>query len=251
MEFISSLEISTLQWIWVIAASILVGFGKTGISGFNMLVIPILASVFGGKISTGIMLSMLIVGDFFAVWYYHQHANWNNIKKLLPWSFAGLIMGATIGSFINDAQFKILISISVLVCLAILIYTEKKGGNIEVPDKSWFYILTGIAAGFTSMIGNAAGPIFSIYLLAMGFKKNNFMGTRAWFFLIINLTKMPFQIFLWHNISIKTAILACVMIPAITIGAFFGIMVIKRINEKPFRYIIIAMTAIAAVKLLT
>ena len=41
------------------------------------------------------------------------------------------------------------------------------------------------------MIGNAAGPIFNVYLLAGGFKKNGFIGTALWFFLIINLSKVP------------------------------------------------------------
>lgn len=249
MELIHSFNLTTWQWIWVIAAGFLVGFSKTGINGLMMLVIPILASVFGGKESTGIMLPMLLAGDVFAVIYYNRHAEWSNIKKLLPWSFAGLVLGIIIGSYINDKQFKMLIAISVLVCLGILVYTEKKGDNLKVPEKVWFYALMGIACGFTSMIGNAAGPIFSIYLLAMGFKKNDFMGTFSWFFLIINFTKVPLQVFFWNNITLKTILLTFGMIPAIAIGALLGAVIIKKLNEKLFRYIIIGMTAIASVKL--
>ena len=40
------------------------------------------------------------------------------------------------------------------------------------------------------------------------------------------------------------------MIPSIAIGAVLGMLVIKKINEKHFRYIIIGVTAIAAVRLL-
>lgn len=142
------------------------------------------------------------------------------------------------------------ISISVMLCLFILIYTERKGENFKVPRNKWFYALAGIATGFTSMIGNAAGPIFSIYLLAMNFKKNDFMGTTAWFFFLINLSKVPLQIFFWHNISFKTIFLSIGMLPAIALGAFLGMIMIKKINEKSFRYIIIGMTAIAAIRLL-
>lgn len=250
MELLRSFDLTTWEWTWVIIAAFLVGFSKTGISGIMMLVIPVLASVFGGKESTGILLPMLLVGDVFAVKYYHRHANWGNIKKLLPWALIGLAAGVIIGNYVNDKQFKTLIAISVLVCLAILVYTEKKGDQLKVPEKAWFYALTGVACGFTSMIGNAAGPILSIYLLARGFKKNDFMGTAAWFFLIINLTKVPLQVFFWHNITLKTTVLVIGMIPAITLGAFAGILVIKKINEKMFRYMILAMTAIAAIKLI-
>jgi len=214
-----------------------------------MLVIPILAGVFGGKESTGIILPMLIVGDIFAVWYYNRHTEWNDIKKLLLWTVVGLILGLTVGKFINDSQFKALIAVLVLICLIVLIYTEKKGDSLKVPKKLWFYALTGILVGFASMIGNAAGPIFTIYLLASDFKKNDFMGTTAWFFFIINLTKVPLQIFVWNNISLKSILLACSMIPAITLGALLGVVIIKKLNDKFFRYVVIAVTAIAAIKL--
>lgn len=250
MDIFNLFQISGVQWVFVIIAAFLVGFSKTGISGFTMLVIPILANVFGGKNSTGILLPMLIAGDVFAVWHYNRHAEWNNIKKLVPWAFGGLILGSAIGNCINDRQFKMLIALSVIICLSLLTYMEMKGEYFNVPGKAWFYVLAGIASGFTSMIGNAAGPIMSIYLLAMGFKKNYYMGTFAWFFLIINLMKVPFQIFVWHNITLETVMLTCAMIPAITIGAFLGTVVVRRLNEKPFRYIILAMTGIAAFRLL-
>jgi len=250
MNLTELFSLSMEQWIWVVLAAVLVGFSKTGIGGAMMMVIPIVASVFGGKESTGIILPMLIVGDVFAVKYYNRHADWGNIKKLLPWTLVGLVIGVVVGSYINDQQFKVLIAISVLVCLVILLYSEKKGEELKVPSTVWFYALVGIASGFTSMIGNAAGPIISIYLLARGLKKNSFMGTAAWFFMILNLTKMPFQIFVWHNISFETMSLTLVMIPAILLGAIVGIGVIKKINEKPFRYLIIIMTAIAAFRLL-
>jgi len=250
MGFFNTFDLSTWQWIWIIISAFLVGFSKTGITGFMMPVIPIIASVFGGKESTGVILPLLLIGDIFALYYYNRHTKWSNIRKLLPWTFIGLIFGVIVGNYINDRQFKMIISISVLVCLFTLIYTEKKGESLNVPKSRWFYVLAGIATGFASMIGNAAGPIFSVYLLTMNFKKNDFMGTTAWFFFLINLTKVPLQILFWHNISLKMVILSIGMLPVIAIGALLGMLVIKRINEKYFRYIIIGMTAIAAVRLL-
>ena len=250
MRIINSFDLSMMQWWWVIMAAFLVGFSKTGISAFLMPVIPIIATVFGGKESTGVILPLLLIGDAFALYYYNRHADWKNIRKLLPWTLIGLLLGVVVGNFINDKQFKMVISISVILCLFILVYAEKKGENFKVPKNKWFYALAGIATGFTSMIGNAAGPIFSIYLLAMNFKKNDFMGTTAWFFFLINLSKVPLQIIFWHNISFKTIYLSIGMMPAIAIGALLGMLMIKKINEKNFRYIIIVVTAIAAIRLL-
>lgn len=249
MEFLNGMDLSSLQWVSLIIASALFGFSKTGIGGTSMLAVPILAAVFGGKVSTGLILPLLLVGDVFAISYYRKHAKWSDIRKLMLWNCCGLLLGTLVGNYINDIQFKALIGLSVIVCLAILVYSEMKGDDLKVPEKTWVYVLFGILCGFTSMIGNAAGPIFSIFLLAKGFKKNSFMGTTSWFFFINNLIKVPLQVFVWHNISSQTVMLAGFMIPAIAAGALLGIVVIKRINEKHFRYTILAMTAIAAMKL--
>ena len=247
---IQMIDFNGLQWITIVITALLVGFSKTGIGGSLIIAIPLLATAFGGKDSTGILLPMLLVGDLYAIWYYRRSVQWRNVFTPLPWAVIGLALGVIVGNYISDRTFVILIGIIVLFCLAILIYSEKKGKDFEVPNDAWFYILVGILSGFASMIGNAAGPIFSIYLLALGFKKNNFMGTNAWFFLIINLTKLPLQIFVWHNIGISSLTTTIVMIPVITVGAVLGYFVLKKINEKYFRYIVIVMTAIAAIRLL-
>lgn len=247
---VSTFNLSMWQWSCLIICSFLVGFSKSGISGFQMPVIPIVAAIFGAKLSTGIILPILIVGDIFAIYYYKQHADWNKIRKLLPWTVVGLISGVIVGNFINDTQFKVFIAICVLICLVILIYTEKKQENLNVPSSRWFYALIGILSGFSSMIGNAAGALFNIYLLAMRFEKNDFIGTTAWFFFIVNLSKVPLQIVFWHNISTHTIFLTTLMIPAIGIGAALGVLVVKKIDEKYFRILINVTTLIGAIKLL-
>jgi uncharacterized membrane protein YfcA len=244
------LDFNYFQWATIIIAALLVGFAKTGIGGVLMLAIPVLATAFGGKDSTGMLLPMLLIGDLFAVGYYRKGVEWKKVITPLPWALLGLALGTLVGNYISDRTFVILIGCIVLLCLAILVYTESKGKSFEVPKGGWFYILVGILSGFATMIGNAAGPIFSVYLLSLGFQKNNFMGTGAWFFLIINAIKLPLQVFIWHNIGPRSFMTAALMIPVITVGALLGYFILKKINEKYFRYLMIAMTAISAVRLL-
>jgi uncharacterized protein len=248
-EFTQFLGIDPWQFAMIVVSALLVGFSKTGIGGVVMIAIPILAAAFGGKMSTGIILPMLITGDILAVAYYHRHADWSGIRRLLPWTIIGLFSGILVGNLINDRQFTLLIATSVLICLAVLIVLEFKAGNVRIPDGLLFYALIGLTAGFTTMIGNVAGPIFSVYLLARRYEKQSFLGTSAWFFLLINLIKLPLQIFFWRNISAQTGLIGAVMIPAILIGAVLGAVVIKLIPEKPFRWLVIGMTAIAIVRL--
>ena len=112
-------------------------------------------------------------------------------------------------------------------------------------DKWWYSVFFGVMGGFTTMIGNAAGGVMSVYLLSMRFDKLAFVGTNAWFFLIINYSKLPLQIFAWDNISAKTLLIDLTALPFIFFGAFVGIWLVKRIPERWYRLLIMAMTFVS------
>jgi uncharacterized membrane protein YfcA len=250
MEIISSLDLSLLNILIVLFCGLLIGMSKVGVPGVFGLVIPALAFVFGARESTGLLLPMLIVGDFFGVAYYRRHANWQHLIKILPWAVVGLILALWIGNLVNDKQFKSIIAILVFLSIGLMLYQDKRKEKLIVPEKWWFAAFMGILGGFATMIGNVAGPVFAIYLLAMHLQKNNFIGTGAWFFLIINITKFPLQLFVWHNISIHSLTIDLIAVPAIVLGAFLGLKVVKIIPEKAYRGFVIAITAISAFLLL-
>jgi hypothetical protein len=99
------------------------------------------------------------------------------------------------------------------------------------------------------MIGNATGPILSLYLLAMRIPKYVFIGTGAWFYLLVNLFKVPLHIFVWKTITIKTLVFDLLMVPAILAGVFIGIQIIKIIPEKPYRILVITTIVVSALLL--
>ena len=86
--------------------ALLIGMAKTGVNGAGMLAVPLLASIFGGQRSSGILLPMLLLADVLGVWYYHRHASWQHLKILFPWAAVGVIVGTLIGSYFNDSVFK-------------------------------------------------------------------------------------------------------------------------------------------------
>ena len=52
----------------VLSVALLLGMAKTGVHGAGLLSVPLLAIAFGGKISSGLMLPMLVIADVFGVW---------------------------------------------------------------------------------------------------------------------------------------------------------------------------------------
>lgn len=244
------LDFTSLQWILLALSGMLVGMSKVGVPGVSMLVVPTLALIFGGKASTGILLPMLIMADFFGVGYYHRHAEWKYLWKLFPWAFAGIGIALWVGEVVNDFWFKNIIAILVFVCIALMLWHDRKNNHKLFPDTWWFAALLGVLGGFATMIGNVAGPIFAIYLLAMHLPKNSFIGTGAWFFLIINLTKFPLHIFVWKTITLNTLSLNLMLLPSIAIGAFAGIKLIQKISDNLYRTAVIIVTALSAFLLL-
>jgi uncharacterized membrane protein YfcA len=244
------LDFSMLQWLLFAVCAMFVGMSKVGVPGISMIVVPTLAIIFGGKASTGILLPMLMMADVFGVAYYHRHAEWKYLWKLLPWAAIGIGIALWVGEVVNDEWFKNIIAILVFVCIALMLWKDrKKGGNL-FPDNIWFASSMGVLGGFATMIGNVAGPIFAIYLLAMHLPKNKFIGTGAWFFLIINIAKFPLHVFIWKTVSWNTLTLDFLMLPAIALGAFLGVKLVKKISDEMYRTVVIVITALSAFLLL-
>jgi len=232
----------------IVMVAIFTGMSKTGVHGAGMISVPLLAKVFGGQASSGILLPILCLADIMGVWYYHRHASWSHLKKLFPWAVVGTILGTIVGGMIDDHTFKVIMAIIIVVSVVIMIWLEQH--KEEVPHYSWFAALTGTAGGFTSMVGNLAGSVMAVYFLAMRLPKNAFIGTTAWFFMVINWFKIPFHVWSWHTITWNSFFLNLTTLPFIVLGAILGVWVVKKLEEKIYRWFIIAMTLVAAVFML-
>jgi uncharacterized protein len=250
MDIVTPLHLNYLEWLIVGICGMFIGMSKVGVPGTSMIVVPVMAFIFGAKQSTGVVLPMLMMADIFGVAYYRRHANWNYLIKVLPWAVIGLLIALRVGEAVNDKQFKNLIAILVFCSIELMIWHDKKKETHFFPDKWWFAALMGILGGFATMIGNVAGPVFAIYLLAMHLPKNNFIGTGAWFFLIINLSKFPLQMFVWNNITHESLLLDLLTLPAIALGAFIGFKIVRIIPENTYRGFVIVITAVSAFLLL-
>ncbi len=251
LEYLSAYQLNITDWFLIALSAVLIGMSKTGVPGVSMVVVPVLAMIFGGKQSTGVLLPILIMADLFGVMVYHRDAEWKYLFRALPWAFAGLILALWIGNLVNDQQFKRIIAVTVFISIGLMVWKDKGIRNTVVPEQWWFAALMGIAGGFATMIGNVAGPVMAIYLLAMHLPKNSFIGTTAWFFAIINLTKLPLQIFAWQNISPAILLIDLLVLPFIAVGAWLGMRVVKAIPDQTYRWLVIALTVISAFLILT
>jgi uncharacterized protein len=243
VEFFSDLTPIQILLFYVVA--LLIGMSKTGIHGTGMLAVPLMALMFGGMNSSGVMLPILCFADVFGVLYYHRHASWRHLKTLFPSAAVGIVAGSFAGSYINDEFFKLIMAVVIIFSVVIMIWLERNHSK-DVPQSKTFGSIIGITGGFTSMIGNLAGSIMAVYFISMRLPKNVFIGTTAWFFLVINLFKVPFHVFHWGSINAGTFLMDLTTIPAIALGAYIGIVIVRQMTDKSYRWFILMMTVLAA-----
>ena len=248
-ELLQSYNLTVLQWIAISFAVFLLGLSKSGIKGIGIILIVILAFVFGEKTSTGVLLPMLVCADILAVIYYNRHADWGIIKKLIPWMIIGVLVGVWVGNDISEYVFKKLMAFIIIISVIIMFFLDRIK-SAEPPSNKLFSSSMGFLAGFTTMIGNLAGPVSNIYFLTMRFPKNEFIGTAAWLFFIINVFKLPFHIFVWKTITKESLALNSVLIPAVLIGFFIGVHIVKLISNLNYRRFILIVTAIGGIIML-
>jgi len=245
IDFLTSYQLSTWEWSAVVFCGLCVGMSKTGINGLGMVAVPVLAMIFGAKPSSGILLPVLCCADLFAVVYYRRSAAWKYIIHLLPWALAGFGLALLTDHLIPDKGFKTLIGICIFAGLGVMLWNELRGKNNAVPSAWWFTALFGMTGGFSTMIGNAAGPIMSVFLLSVRLPKTSFVGTAAWFFMIVNFLKLPLQYFVWNNISKETLLFDATMLPAVAVGAWLGIIFVKKVSEKHYRMLVLGLTLLS------
>ena len=238
------------QWLILLVAGVLIGMSKTGFQGINTPTIPLLALAFGAKESTGIILPMLCMADLIAVIYYRRNARWKYILKLLPYAVAGFFLAILVDRYVPAAQFRYLMAACIFAGLIFMFWQERGNREAIITRKWWYSPVFGLTGGFTTMIGNAAGPVMAIYLLSMRLPKYAFVGTSAWFFMIVNYLKLPLQIFVWDNITWESLVIDFIALPFIITGAVVGIKLVKKLPESSYRKMILWLTVIATVMLL-
>ena len=241
---------SFADWLLLAIAAFGIGITKSGFSGVSMVHVYLFASVFGARDSTGIVLPMLIAGDVFAMSVYGKRAHWVYVRRMMPPTLIGVVAGWLLMFRLPEVYYRPLIGFIILGLTSLqILRLWKEEWFADVPHSAWFAWSMGILVGLTTMLANAAGPVFGLYLLAIGLPKLEFVGTAAWFFLILNIVKIPFS---WSLglIRLDTLALNAMLIPLIGLGLWVGSLVIRKIPQRLFDSIILILTGAASIRML-
>ena len=67
---------------------------------------------------------------------------------------------------------------------------------------------------------------------------------------MINVFKLPFHVFVWKTVTKESLVINSILVPAVILGFFIGVFVVKKINNSVYRKFILAVTAIGALLIL-
>jgi uncharacterized protein len=258
MSHLSALDLSLLA-----LGACLVGLSKTALPGAGTLSVGLFAAVLPARQSTGALLVLLILGDLFAVWTYHAHADWAALRRLVPAVIGGVLVGTFFLATAGDGTVRRVIGAILLALIAVTLVQRgaaaRRRGRSQSDDApvarsaqasrrtssrlaSTGY---GILAGFTTMVANAGGPVVSMYFLSARFSVTRFLGTAAWFFFAVNVAKTPFSVSL-GLIDLASLRLDLLLAPAVVVGAFAGRRLARRIDQDLFDRLVIVLTVVSA-----
>ena len=223
----------------------IIGMSKCGIPGLGILNVAIFQNILLAKDATGFGLPLLIVGDVCAVIVFRRHADWIRILKLIPWAGIGVVVGFFVLGAIDNGQARILIGASLIIMIGLHVF-NRDPGNLEQSGLRAPGVgpIIGGMAGFVSMIANAAGPLMILYLLAMRMPKMAFLGTSVYFFLLLNLFKVPFLVHL-EIITSRSALSNVRLIPLVVGGGLLGYYFARKVNQLWFERTAFWLTIIA------
>ena len=245
------MNLNAWQWTLLALGALITGLSKTGIAGLGVLSVALFANALPARASTGALLPLLLCADVFGVAFFRKHASWPHLFKLFPWVIVGVIGGYFILDKISNAQVQRLIGGIILAMVALHVWRQRKADQIAagIPHTWWFGALMGMLAGFNTMVANAAGPVTVLYFLALGLPKLVFIGTGAWFYMLVNAFKVPFSIRLGLINSQSLLLDAVLLVPMIP-GALLGPVILKQLDQRAFETMALVFTVVAAVRLL-
>lgn len=240
-----------------LVAAFVVGLSKTALPGSAIIAVPLFATVFEGRLIPGGTLPVLICADLFAVGWYRQHTRWDVLRPIAVWLALGYAIGIaffiTVGSATRPLEIAIGSIVLVIVALQALRMWRGTPARDATTSTAAVY---GTSGGFTTFVANAAGPVVNTYMIAVGLPKVQMVGTSAWLYFIINVSKIPLYLslgewtdggrfFTWASLGYGLAV-----VPGVFAGVFAGRALFGHIPQRLFLGLVLALSAAGALKLL-
>jgi len=230
----------------VLISGLITGFSKFSVGGMGLLILPVIMIAYPGPEALGILVPMYLITDLMAIISYRKNIEWTVVKRVLPLSVIGIILGGFVLSNIDSKLFTLMLGFMIVGMLALGIWLDRCDTSFMKHPFAGY--TAGVIGGTVALTSNAGGPIFSLYLMEQDLSKESYVSTRAWIFFLINLSKIPL-LYSIGLLTMESTIISFQAIPGLMVGALIGYFLLRRLKLTQFKWLIRGMAAIAAIKL--
>ncbi len=247
MMLVSGLNLSTQSnsvfWLVCCMAVFSVSISKSGFGGaLGALSAPLMLTILPAKVTLAILLPLYLIADVWTVYIWRGYA----AKTILFWMVLTALIGQFLGylliEIIDDNTLKAVIGALALITgvrywLAVLKPSLSARPRVTARDfRRRFRQRCAIwctFSGLSSFISLTGGIGVQIFMLPMAIHRFFFVGTLAWYFLFINLAKIPlfFDLDLFNA---QTIGISAFLLPVIPIGVIAGRWLNRRMSDKLF-----------------
>ena len=231
-------------------AAFVLGAAKTSFPSAGVVVVPFLAAYLGARTARGILMPIYVFADLVAITSYRHGIQLRTALRLLPGTIAGVVVGVIVGNHLNAHVFNRVLGAVILVTVILSLVWRGDASNLTGRVPRWAVPPIGVTAGFATMIGNSAGPVVNLYLILGGLTKEAFVGTASVFYFMMNFSKIPLHLWVWHSVGPEMFVFSALVLPAAIVGTFAGRWLLPRVPANTFRVIVLSLTAAAALRLL-
>ena len=223
------------------------GISKGGVPGpIAMLAVPVMSFAMSPLQAAGILLPLLIIMDFSAIYLYWKKWLNNIVKIIIPASIIGILFGTFTFQYTNENQIRIVVgAISIIFVLVSFI---QRNNILLKPTNIKGYFWSSIA-GYTSFLIHAGNPPINFYMLPLKLDKVSFIGTMTLAFLVINVVKLiPY--YYVGLLAPSNLIVSLMLLPLAFVSVLFGYFLQKKIPEKLFFNIVYILLFLSGCKLI-
>lgn len=233
------------------SAVLVVGLSKAGFGGgIGILAMPLAGAVLPADRMLGMLLPLLIAADALSNLHYLKRYEWRLLRPLLAGAAVGIAAGTMfIGYFSKQPGFER--GLSLLIGTLCLLFVGVQlpglwGRRVpSLPPGRASSLAVGGTAGVVSTLSHGAGPIVTLYLLQEKLEKRVLVGTLVFFFLIVNVAKVPTYV-AQGLITAETLRNTVWVLPLLPLGTLSGAWLNRRVPERPFILVMYAATALTA-----
>ena len=226
---------------------IIFGIAKGGFAGpASILAVPIMALAMNPAVAAGILLPVLLIMDFIAIYFYWKKWDLKIAKIIIPPAFLGIVVGGLTFQFINPNNIKIIIG---SICLLFILFKIFKKNNIFFKPSNIQGRFWSLITGYTSCIIHAGGQPISFYLLPLKLDKTMYVGTATLVFFYVNLFKLIPYYYL-DLLVLSNLKISLLLSPLAPISIYFGYYLHKKFNEEIFYLLIYILLGISGLKLI-